>query len=92
MNVPQEEHAVYAGLLRAAVMKANVVLTTAQYLLVVDRSPTMQAGLVLWGDGEGRPLFVGGSPVSTGRPGAYERLAPAVAVEMFESIDAECRT
>ena len=79
-NVPKDEHDVYAPLLRAALLNANVVLTTAQYLLLVDRSPKVQAAFVLWADGEDRLFLVGGSPVSTGRPGAYEHFLTPLGV------------
>jgi hypothetical protein len=89
LDVPQEEHAVYAGLLGAALTNANVVLTTAQYVLLVDRSPKVQAVLVLWADGEGQLLVVGGSPVSTGRPGAYEHFLTPLGVfnQSIEHLD-----
>ena len=72
LNVPREEHGVYAGLLQTTLTNANVVLRGAQYLLAVDRNPKVQAILVFWADGKGELRFVGGSLVSTGRPGGYE--------------------
>ena len=48
LNLPEEERAAYAGLLEVALTNANVVLTTAQYVLLVDRSPKVQAALVYW--------------------------------------------
>jgi hypothetical protein len=80
LNVPQEDHALYAGLFGAALSNANVALTRAQYLVLVDRSPRVQAALVLWTDGDGRLLFVGASPVSTGRPGAYQHFLTPLGV------------
>jgi hypothetical protein len=89
LNVPGEEQGTYARLLRAALLDANVVLQTAQYLLLVDRSPKVQAAFVLWDDGEGRLFFVGGSPVSTGRPGAYEHFRTPLGVfsHSIENLD-----
>ena len=49
LNVPREEQGAYARLVQAALWSANVVLQTAQYLLLVDRSPKVQAVFVLWG-------------------------------------------
>ena len=72
LNLPEEERARYAGLLEAALTNRNVVLTTAQYILVVDRSPKVQAAFMYWGDGEGKLHFIGASPVSTGRRGGFE--------------------
>jgi hypothetical protein len=80
LNLPEEERAAYAGLLEGALTKANVVLTTAQYVLLVDRSPTVQATLVYWGDGEGTLHFIGASPASTGRRGGYEHFLTPLGV------------
>jgi hypothetical protein len=77
VGVPSEERDAYARLLRTALLDANIGLTSAQYVLVVDRSPKVQALFIFWTDGQGRLLFIGSSPVSTGRPGSYEHfLAP----------------
>ena len=80
LNLPEEERAAYAGLLGVALTKANVVQTTAQYVLLVDRSPKVQAALVYWGDGEGTLHFIGASPASTGRPGSYEHFLTPLGV------------
>jgi len=80
LNLPEKEHAAYAGLLGVALTKANVVQSTAQYVLLVDRSPKVQAALVYWGDGEGTLHFIGASPASTGRPGSYEHFLTPLGV------------
>ena len=80
LNLPEEERAAYAGLLGVALTKANVVQTTAQYVLLVDRSPKVQAALVYWGDDEGTLHFIGASPASTGRPGSYEHFLTPLGV------------
>ena len=80
LNLPEEERAAYAGLLEAALTKANVVLTTAQYVLLVDRSPKVQAALVYWRDDAGKLHFIGVSPASTGRPGGYEHFLTPLGV------------
>jgi hypothetical protein len=80
LTLPEEEHAVYAGLLAAALGKADLVLATAQYVLLVDRSPKVQAALVYWRDTEGRLQFIGASPASTGRPGGYEHFLTPLGV------------
>ena len=80
LNLPEEERAAYAGLLGLALTKTNVVQTTAQYVLLVDRSPKVQAALVYWRDGEGTQHFIGASPASTGRPGSYEHFLTPLGV------------
>jgi hypothetical protein len=80
LSVPPEEVNAYARLLRIALLDASIRLTSAQYVLVVDRSHHVQALLVFWADGENRLLFIGASPVSTGRPGAYEHFLTPLGV------------
>jgi hypothetical protein len=80
LNLPEEERAAYAGLLEVGLTKANVVLTTAQYVLLVDRSPKVQAVLVYWRDDAGELRFIGVSPASTGRPGGYEHFLTPLGV------------
>jgi hypothetical protein len=72
LNLPKAEGIVYARLLNAALTKAEVVLTSPQYILLVDRSPKVQAALVYWRDVEGEMRVIGVSAVSTGRPGGFE--------------------
>ena len=45
LNLPEGERVVYADLLEAALAMASRMLTSAQYILVVDRSPRVQAAL-----------------------------------------------
>ena len=80
LNLPEEERAVYADLLEAALAKANRVLASAQYILVVDRSPKVQAALLYWRDAEGGRHFIGASPASTGRSGGYEHFLTPLGV------------
>jgi hypothetical protein len=72
LTLPPTERTLYARLLEAALAKANVALTGPQYVLLVDRSPKVQAALVYWRDGDGVMHLIGASRVSTGRPGGYE--------------------
>jgi hypothetical protein len=80
LHPPEEEQLLYAGLLEAALAKANVALTTAQYILLVDRSPKVQAALVYWRDLEGGLPFIGGSLASTGRRGGYQHFLTPLGV------------
>ena len=77
---PKREHALYAGLMEAALANASVELTKAQYILVIDRNPQVQVALLYWGDGEGKRHFIGASLVSTGRPGAYDHFLTPLGV------------
>ena len=80
LNLPEEERGVYAGFLEAALTRADLVLATAQYILLVDRSPKVQAALLYWRDVEGRLHFIGASPASTGRRGGYEHFLTPLGV------------
>jgi hypothetical protein len=80
LNPPEEERTVYAGLLETALAKAKLVLASAQYIMLVDRSPNVQAALVYWRDVEGGLHFIGASPASTGRRGGYKHFLTPLGV------------
>jgi hypothetical protein len=80
LNLPERERAVYADLLEAALATAGRMLTSAQYILVVDRSPRVQAVLLYWHDVQGMRHFIGASPASTGRHGGYEHFLTPLGV------------
>lgn len=69
---PQDEVAGYAQLAEAAFARAGLVPGAAQYVVLVDRDPLVQALLLLWRDAVGGYQLVGASPVSTGRPGRFD--------------------
>jgi hypothetical protein len=72
LEVPADEVRRYQRLTDAALMSAKVDVSHAQYLLVVDRDPRVQAALLLWRSGAGEYRFIGASPVSTGRRGEFD--------------------
>lgn len=72
LNPPEAERRLYATLLGETLARADVVLTAAQYIVLVDRNPRVQAALVYWRDDRGAMHFIGASPVATGRLGEYE--------------------
>jgi hypothetical protein len=80
LNVPPEEQTAYAGRLEAELARAGLADLVAQYFVVVDRSPVVQAILVYWRSAHGTWYFVGASPVSTGRPGGFEHFLTPVGV------------
>lgn len=80
IEVPAEEVRRYAGLAEAGLYRAEVALTQPQYILVVDRSPWVQAVLLLWRAGESDYSLVGASPVSTGRPGSFDHFETPLGV------------
>jgi hypothetical protein len=72
LTLPPEEQAAYAARLEEAFVTAARPLTTAQYVLLVDRNPNVQALFVYWRAADGTWHWIGGSPVSTGRRGGFE--------------------
>lgn len=69
LAVPQEDQWFYAGKLIHELQQAGLGNLPPQYVLLVDRSPQVQALLMFWLSDEGLPEFIGASPVSTGRKG-----------------------
>jgi hypothetical protein len=69
---PPDEQAAYAQRLDEAFAHAGIALGRAQYVLLVDRNPRVQAALLYWYNGSGRWHLIGAVPVSTGRRGGFE--------------------
>ena len=72
LEVPADESRRYAQLTEAALQSAGADVTQAQWLFVVDRNPWVQASLLFWRSSDGEYRLAGASPVSTGRPGAFD--------------------
>lgn len=75
LELPGEVRQRYAQLLEAALTGAETPFAKSQYVLVLDRNPHVQALFLYWLDLQAYPpnlYFIGASPVSTGKPGAYD--------------------
>lgn len=72
LDVPEGQAQYYAGLLAEALQQAGRVALPDQYLLLVDRSPQVQAVFLYWKAADALPLLIGASPASTGRPGRFD--------------------
>lgn len=70
--LPPEELPRYVGLLEAALEEAGLTGLGPQLVLVVDRSPNVQAIMVVYRAPRGDYELVGAAPASTGKPGAFE--------------------
>ena len=70
--LPAEEAERYGELALLMLSAAGIELSQPQYLLLVDRSPQVQALLLFWLSPQAAPLLIGASPVSTERPGDFE--------------------
>jgi len=72
LDVPDAEQLEYAKRLDSALLAAGQTRLSAQYVVLVDRSPFVQVGFIYWRSTEGAWHFLGASPVSTGRPGTFD--------------------
>lgn len=72
LDVPAAEAQHYAGLIVERLNQAGLIGLPAQYLVLVDRSPQVQAVFVYWKAADALPQLIGASPVSTGRPGRFD--------------------
>lgn len=72
LNLPEDEQHYYAELLLYKLQQAQFNNLPAQYMLMVDRSPQVQAALLFWLADDGHVELIGASPASTGREGGYE--------------------
>jgi hypothetical protein len=79
LAVPAGEQAGYAGALRAALARAGKQTARPEFVLLVDRSPAVQAAF-LYRISEEDWRFIGASPVATGLPGAYEHFLTPLGV------------
>jgi hypothetical protein len=80
LQVPRPVRDEYAARLAAALEHAGLLPDTAQYFVLVDRSPQVQAVFVYWFGLDRTWQFVGASPASTGRPGEFEHFVTPLGV------------
>jgi hypothetical protein len=80
LNIPPAEQEHYAQLLTSALENAEVSQLSPQYILLVDRSPHVQAAMIEWKAPDGMFYLIGATPVSTGRPGRYEHFVTPLGV------------
>ena len=78
--LPVDETLRYGALLQTALSGVERALTGDQYVIVVDRNPLVQALMIFWRPVQGEPLFIGASPVSTGRAGGVEHFLTPLGV------------
>jgi hypothetical protein len=73
LEVPETEQGRYGDLVLGALWQsAGTAQYTPQYVLLVDRSPQVQAALLYWVSEYGEAHYIGASPASTGKPGGFE--------------------
>lgn len=80
LDVPEGEQADYAEHLKTAFAAAGLTDLAPQHVLLVDRSPKVQAALLYRLTPGGDWRFTGATPVSTGLPGQFEHFATPLGV------------
>ena len=80
LRPPPDVVASYATQLQGALDSAGVRIERPRFVALVDRSPKVQALLLLWGSSGTVWRLVGAAPVSTGLPGRYEHFATPLGV------------
>lgn len=80
LAIPDDERTRYAGELQRALVDAGKTTHRAEYVLLVDRSPHIQALLIFWRSPEAVMHLIGASPVTTGKPGRYDHFATPLGV------------
>lgn len=79
LDIPVDEQQHYVTLLDAQLQQAGLKLA-AQFVVLVDRNPRVQALLLYWITEDGEFAFIGASPVSTGKKGEVEYFETPVGV------------
>ncbi len=66
------DRALYPGPVLERLLQAGVDTSRPQYLVVVDRNPSVQALLIYLNSGDGHLEFIGAAPISTGLPTSFD--------------------
>jgi len=80
LDVPETEQRSYAAALERALQARSVLPLSSQFIVVVDRSPHIQAVMLFWRSSTGESVFIGASPTSTGRPSGFEHFETPLGV------------
>lgn len=79
IELPREAQARLVPLVDRQLAEAGIASLAPQFLVVVDRSPRVQAVMLWWWSPRARRL-IGVAPASTGRPGGFEYFETPVGV------------
>ncbi len=79
LDLPIDDVTQYGEQALAALAKAGVT-ALREYVVVVDRSPNVQAIMVYWLDNDEPPFLVGAAAVSTGRGGEFDHFETPLGV------------
>jgi hypothetical protein len=80
LTVPPDEQKLYIRLLESTLEEAGIQQLPPEYVVLVDRSPRVQAAMIFWKSPKGTFEFIGATAVSTGLPGKFEHFETPVGV------------
>src|SRR5215831_2455807 len=80
LAVPPAEQKLYVRLLESTLEEAGIQQLPPEYVVLVDRSPRVQAAMIFWKSPTGAFEFIGATAVSTGLPGKFEHFETPVGV------------
>ena len=81
LAVPAPAQAAYARRLDAALADPQLADLANEFVVLVDRSPSVQALMIFWrGTPSSAWQLIGASPVSTGMPGTYDHFVTPLGV------------
>ena len=80
LAIPAQEQLLYGALLSEQLRQAGLGDVAAQYALLVDRNPHVQASLLFWVSADKSFELVGASPVSTGKVNGFEYFETPIGV------------
>jgi len=80
LPVPEYERRQYAAVLEGALQDRAMLPLPTQFIVLVDRSPQVQAVVLFWRSLTGESVLIGASPASTGRPSGFEHFETPLGV------------
>ena len=91
LDLPAEEQRYYGELLLYKLQQAGLSNLPPQYMLMIDRSPQIQAALLFFLGEGGSIELIGASPVSTGKVGGYEYFETPLGIFDHSTINPDFR-
>jgi len=80
LQPPPEVIIAYAKDLKESLHNSSIQLNSSQYVILVDRNPNVQVGMIFWGDLNNGWKLIGATPISTGMPGTFDHFLTPLGV------------
>ena len=91
LDLPEGDRHLYGTLAELALRSSTTYLAKPQYILVVDRNPFVQGAFLYWMRPDMAPIYVGASPVSTGKPGRFDHFETPTGVYLHSLANPDFR-